>query len=339
MLTKLLTKPGKAGSLIEVVNSASSESLDDEFDWTIEQTLVDEGVAKYLSGNSYGFANSKLGIFERLNDEILLAIDLKEPARKTILQRRAERMADEALNFDDDHYLTSLHEDCNEIDKLIQWIAPWDEIDSYGLCDDEKFRLKNLPKKEYLLDRAENMRVLLGLVDLLFAFAYDVRTTEGDHTSESNWTIYKLSATLSWLETFDNLKETLITCMRRSLCFPYHRNWRLSIKVIEDVQRILKTGKKCTLKCLLKIHELLNRTVDLRYILNDLYITDYCVWIQTVSDKSLNNLGESIKQAVTEISKEDVGLDIVLLEKAAEETLKEDELRKLTSNMSCVEIK
>jgi hypothetical protein len=42
--------------------------------------------------------------------------------------------------------------------------------------------------------------VLLGVVDLLFAYAYDVRTTMGESTVESGWTIVKLSSQLSWLD-------------------------------------------------------------------------------------------------------------------------------------------
>ena len=37
-------------------------------------------------------------------------------------------------------------------------------------------------KKHYLLDQATETSVLLGLVDILFAYAYDVRTTEGEHS-------------------------------------------------------------------------------------------------------------------------------------------------------------
>ena len=40
----------------------------------------------------------------------------------------------------------------------------------------------------------------LGLVDLLFAYCYDHRTTEGEGNVESAWTMCKLSSTLSCLE-------------------------------------------------------------------------------------------------------------------------------------------
>lgn len=46
----------------------------------------------------------------------------------------------------------------------------------------------------------EEKRALLGLADVLFAYAYDHRTTTGDATVESAWTVAVLSPLLSWLE-------------------------------------------------------------------------------------------------------------------------------------------
>lgn len=40
-------------------------------------------------------------------------------------------------------------------------------------------------------------------------------------------------------------------------------------------------GKACVLKCLLDVHKVF-RENEPAYILNDLYISDYCVWIQRV---------------------------------------------------------
>ncbi|CAN0602372.1 unnamed protein product, partial [Ectocarpus sp. 12 AP-2014] len=61
---------------------------------------------------------------------------------------------------------------------------------------------RRLPNREYLIEAgsAEERRVLLGLADILFAYAYDHRTTTGDATVESPWTVAVLSPLLSWLE-------------------------------------------------------------------------------------------------------------------------------------------
>lgn len=44
---------------------------------------------------------------------------------------------------------------------------------------------------------------------------------------------------------------------------------------------ICVTGKSAALKCLLDIHKMF-RENDPAYVLNDLYITDYCIWIQKI---------------------------------------------------------
>lgn len=55
-----------------------------------------------------------------------------------------------------------------------------------------------LPKKE-LAEVKDPAAQLLGLIDILFAYAYDFRTNEGESTVESGWTICTLSSTLSYL--------------------------------------------------------------------------------------------------------------------------------------------
>lgn len=58
--------------------------------------------------------------------------------------------------------------------------------------------LRQLPRKEYLLESRE--AVDLTLVDILLAYCYDHRTTEGEPSVESCWTVNKLASSLSWLE-------------------------------------------------------------------------------------------------------------------------------------------
>jgi protein SHQ1 len=61
-------------------------------------------------------------------------------------------------------------------------------------------RLKDIPVHKYILTCSEQQAVYFGLLDIIAAYCYDHRTTEGDPTSESAWTINKLSAILSWFE-------------------------------------------------------------------------------------------------------------------------------------------
>uniref|UniRef100_A0A170YXD4 Protein SHQ1 homolog n=1 Tax=Triatoma infestans TaxID=30076 RepID=A0A170YXD4_TRIIF len=130
----------------------------------------------------------------------------------------------------------------------------------------------------------------------MFAYAYNHRTTLGESTVESAWTINKLSSTLSWLQSFECMKDVKIACIRRSLIYPLHRNWILSTAVMEDTLNILKLGRRQILKCLIEIHKLFNAS-EPRYLLNQLFITDYCIWLQKISEKRIVHLTQYFKEA------------------------------------------
>lgn len=327
MITSLLSVPKQRlrQPLIQEVDGEVGEDEDgeeEEIEWCLEQVVAEEEEEPLL-GEKYGFANQKSNIFNRLNDEIGLAIDVKDPDTKSRGDRRRERLDDEYSRFDEDYYLCCLFEDQDPISSLIQVedvFAQHVELDDSDLYD-----MKDLPIRSYLLDHREKKRLLFGLVDILFAYAYDLRTCDGEHTSESNWTISKLSSTLSWFETFDSMTDVVITCFRRSLIFPLFRHHQLSLTVMKDVLHVVRMGRKSCLKCLLDVRRIFNRTPDSKYILNDLYITDYCVWIQRVKDKTLEKVAEVLQEAVERVSKADLDLDLDLLERAARLAIHEEE--------------
>ncbi|EDK99375.1 SHQ1 homolog (S. cerevisiae), isoform CRA_c, partial [Mus musculus] len=73
-------------------------------------------------------------------------------------------------------------------------------------------------------------------------------------------------------------------------------------------------GKSAVLKCLLDVHKVFQEN-DPAYILNDLYISDYCVWIQKAKSKKLAALTEALK--AVSLSKAQLGLELPELEAAA----------------------
>ena len=337
MITSLLCVPKrvKRQPLIEEIEDDERQNVDnasqddeEDIDWCLEEAQPDEDQGESLTGRKYGFANQKSNIFKHRNEDICLAIDLRDPDTKSRGDRREERLRDEVSRFDEEYYLFCLFEDQDTITRLkhlTDFGLECDQLDDMDLYD-----MKNLPRRKYLLSSGEKKRLLIGLVDILFAYAYDKRTTEGEETSESNWTISKLSSTLSWLETFDGMRETIISCYRRSLIYPLHRNFGLSRRVMEDVVNIIKKGRKSCVKCLLSIRRLFNQTLDSKFILNDLYITDYCIWIQGVKESHLKKLAFELENEMPKVTKSDLGLDLDLLEKAAALVMHEETERKST---------
>ena len=81
--------------------------------------------------------------------------------------------------------------------------------------------------------------------------------------------------------------------------------------MIEDVRHVLTLGRKQVLKCLLYVQKQFNNT-ESYHIHNSLYITDYCVWIQTVPESALQSLSNKIKHC--QLNKQDLHLGICELE-------------------------
>lgn len=331
MLTKLLAPKSKntPSNLIEVLDT-STEAGDecdfgDDFDWCVEQVPY---VEPSSAGEAvkYGFASQKSGVFQRLQEDMVCIVDCPDPDRLTVSERRKLRLQAEWEKFDEDHYISDLYED-DMMQTFLDYCPCWCEELSAGkskeseviFTEEEQEVMRKLPRKEYLLEKAEEMGVYLGLVDILYAYAYNHRTTEGETHCESGWTICKISATLSWLEVFASIQDVMKSCFRRSLSYPLYRHWKLNQKVLEDVVHLLKCGPRRLLKILLEIRGIL-MDQDCRYVLNDLYITDYCVWIQSASSKRLQSLAEAVLKV--NLTKDDIGFNLPEIEKLAKEALK-----------------
>ncbi|ESO89850.1 hypothetical protein LOTGIDRAFT_233998 [Lottia gigantea] len=342
LLTKLLTPKGELSAsqpLLEIIGSnpdvLPSELLEtDEIDWYIDQKPCTDN--SIIGQYSYGFADKKSQVFKNLSQELKYIIDIKDPDDLSNVERIKNCSQQEADKFNEDHYLADLYQD-EVVVELVKVKPYWSDLsyqDKISFNDKEREQLCNLPKKEYLLDENDIMPVYLSLVDIIYSYCYNQRITEGENNVESGWNICKLSSTLSWFCYQPNIKETIITCLRRSLTFPLYRNWKLAIDVLKDTEKIFSLGKRQILKCLLDIHSLFIDE-DSRYILNNLYITDYCVWIQVASDKLIQSLSSSLHQL--HITKTDVGLNLEDIESAARLVMEEEissNLNNLTVNDS-----
>ncbi|KAL6111318.1 shq1 [Pungitius sinensis] len=334
MLTSLLAPKGarSAKPLIEDLSPGGAEDDDEEdFDWQMEQEVYKETSPEELGAlQKYGFGNQRCGVFARLQEELSDVIDLKNPEGATVDERRRGRLDAEAAAFSPDHYLADLFEDA-EIKELLKFRPWWEKLSpgteqegqaAVSFTDDEKEQLRKFTNRSYLLDKASRHQAWLGLVDILLAYCYEARSTEGEHNVESPWTIRKLSGTLCWLETYSSLHDVLLSFGRRVLCYPLYRHFALASAAVRDTTKILQTGKACVLRGLLDIHRVF-RENDPAYILNDLYITDYCVWIQRVKSKKMSALAETLQK--TSLQKKDLGLELDELEEAAAMVAEEDE--------------
>lgn len=339
MLTTLLAPPGALGvnkPLIEVIDGKNDGSGDEDdctnSDWSYYQTLPEENIV--TGGHKYGFGNTFSGVFTALQDELKGVVDILDPDNKPFSQRREERLACELETFDEDHYLADYFE-IETAQQCVEFIPEFYCLtsDEVKLSEKDQEDMLRLPNKEHLLDKGAKSIVYLGLVDILYAWSYNHRVTLGENCVESAWNISKISATLSWLDSFTQLKHVAVSCVSRSLIYPLIRNWHLAMEVLKDTAQLLSLGHKQVLKCLLEIQRIFNSS-EPRYLLNQLYITDYCVWIQKVKDNKLMSLADSLRKV--KLEKDDVGLELHELEAAAHMVLEEENSLSPQDNINTV---
>ncbi|XP_033213778.1 protein SHQ1 homolog [Belonocnema kinseyi] len=331
MISSLLQPPKKKTNIpnIEVISNPAADSeidkgekedegqISESDEWFIPQNVTEKEPLISLEHPQYGFGNKISRALDAFEEPWLAEIiDLPQPDKTPVSLRKSLREKHETKSFNDTHYVAEYLEP-EQINEYINFEAEWDKLKSEEIAfsEEDVDLLKELPNKEYLLNDKEIRSITLGLVDILFGSCYNYRTTLGENTVESGWTIAKLSSTLSWFQCFEEPKEVLIACLRRSLCFPLFRNWNLSMKVIEDVKEVLKLGKKYIIKRFCEIHSLFNKSCEPRYVLNQLYIKDYLVWMQ----QSPVSLFETLAKEFDEISvtKEEIGFNLIELEASA----------------------
>ncbi|ESO07604.1 hypothetical protein HELRODRAFT_190991, partial [Helobdella robusta] len=199
LLTKLLTVRGKTEAKppsIEIITdklnglSTNSGNLedeenevleDDEIDWHIDQQPVthdgdedDDPTNVSIKKPMYGFGHLRSGVFKTLKEELDDVVDLKNVDGVDEEMRRKMRTDVEDAAFDEEHYLADLYER-GAIDELIAFAPDWLSNDSQKVefTDDEKEVMMKLPHRDYLLSEADLRHTYLGLVDILYAYAYD----------------------------------------------------------------------------------------------------------------------------------------------------------------------
>ena len=94
----------------------------------------------------------------------------------------------------------------------------------------------------------------------------------------------------------------LITAARRLLIYPYLRHFDLVTLVFQDCLAILQQGKRSLLKCFLQLYHIFEHS-ETKYLLNTLYLEDYCIWIPQLSETTLSALAFTFETAVHDFDK------------------------------------
>ena len=92
-------------------------------------------------------------------------------------------------------------------------------------------------------------------------------------------------------------------------------------KCFVDVTKIFMLGQRAVLQCALSVHRIFEKT-DTHYLLNKVFMDDYCVWLQSLggaeegyADEVLRAIGKECSSVKASIEKSDMGdLCIVAIE-------------------------
>eukprot|EP00357_Protocruzia_adherens_P007018 CAMPEP_0115040254 /NCGR_PEP_ID=MMETSP0216-20121206/44675_1 /TAXON_ID=223996 /ORGANISM="Protocruzia adherens, Strain Boccale" /LENGTH=512 /DNA_ID=CAMNT_0002421371 /DNA_START=90 /DNA_END=1628 /DNA_ORIENTATION=- len=359
MMTTLLKPTQKAEErlnqntpLIQVVGESRSindrnspDDLEEDSKTTNEPALDTE------SKNNYGFNRAYRGFFATLQEARYELADF-DPDELDHDHRLIEKASVETRDFEPEHYLADFFEDEEikyvmtvDLDNLPtteetlklnkkfenMYIPAKDEdskkeeakksdVDLDDFTASERDCFVRLPNKEFLIKNEREL--LLAVFDIVNAFCYDHRTMMKDPTCETPWTITKLSHTLSSYIYYTDAKEAKISTQRRMLTYPLYRNFELAQVINKNATERLRTGKKDILKCFLNIKHLFERT-EPRYLLNRLFIDDFCIWIQQVPHSKFVELADELD--ATTVTKDDLDFDIPRYERKAVEGGDEEE--------------
>ena len=325
-------------------NSSSGDHEEDRSTRIAADELNDFSLGSSVTMNCtqyYGFNNMYCKVFSNLREIFGEALELKDPEGTPSTLRRLQRRNHEEHLFDPDRYYADYmgaEQDYIYVEAM-NFIPHWEmqfekwtventaeeAFDLTGGFDDTEYdAMQNkLPRREYLINdhSKEQRRVLLGLLDILFSYCYDHRMNTGDENVESSLNICRLSASLSWLESYefedDNALLVILHAMRRSLIYPYFRHWEFSKLILGDCAKILLLGKKCILRSLLQVRKIFEFS-EIHYIFNRLFINDYCAYIQGVDGDVLKNFAKEVEGSIDLLTKESLGLNLLEIEELAE---------------------
>jgi len=165
----------------------------------------------------------------------------------------------------------------------------------------------------------ENVKdVYLNLPPLVFAILYDKVTTLGIPTSESPWTISRLTPTLSSLSpaylaqtpdipfsTLPPLKQLKIALFRRVLTYPLYRSLALAEKVWGHSVQVVR-GKRSLVRVLLEAREICMEGEWSVY--GRIMIEDYVIWAQGCRERVLEVLAGEMEKVV--VDEGELGFDL-----------------------------
>eukprot|EP01082_Thalassiosira_pseudonana_P004925 g4521.t1 g4521 contig15:1196506-1198417(-) len=316
---------GKSKPLVNVIEEQLEKS--GAVDRIDDTDVMDDLVSVQKTRPSYGLFQHYSSVFrdyarEGLAHEMLECpnpdemYENEDMSEALETNRREMRLEVENDKFDPDRYLADLN--ISEEGDMI-----FDSAMKMSRISSQHYQRKSTISQT--LTSEQQRSAYLSLLDVLIAYAYDHRTTDGDATVESSWTVMILSPSLSWLESYnppyDTVAEVVRWCIRRTLIYPYLRSYTLARTLVKDVCQILLRGRRTVIRCLLQLHRILEKS-EAHYLFNKLYIDPLIGWMQQCEEKEVQDFGREVHEMLSDgdgdgtLGKECLNLGLVELEES-----------------------
>lgn len=324
-------------------NIESIRNAGEQFDWEIEQTPHNNSGS--LIKSKYGFDYRYEALLNTTLENGNDINDVPDPDHTPSSDRVTQRLHQEDLKFDPDYYVseyltgkygTDEDKEINGIHRLLkytpslvnlylEWYSQAEDkqrVMPMQFSENEQAQMRdNIPHKSY--DLQDLKRPYVTIMSLIFSYCFEQIENESTHNTESAWTIGKLTPQISALDqelfipensgiieqekkSGSMIRSALIAGIRRSLSYPLHRNYDLSIRAWKFAYYIMRAGKRLVTRVLLDIHEVF-RYHDAYYIYNKILLDDLCSWLITNGNENvLRSLATSLKSELDEMSRDKI---------------------------------
>ncbi|XP_017031805.1 protein SHQ1 homolog isoform X2 [Drosophila kikkawai] len=275
-----------------------------------------ERTYKLTNHFGYGFA-SKYSSPLNTSELDRATCRVAEPQRTSPIQRRQERLVDEMKRFSREQYkmnFVELQVPSGHQNPLR--FKP--KIFETSMTQEQAHLLHNIsrkqePEQQQPCDSLRQNEIDCGLISILLAICYDVRTTNNEPTCESGWTRSILCPLYCYFEQFDNYRDVLVAFLRRVITYPLYRNFELGRHCVRDAIEVLKGGRNWLINQLLLTHQQFAVGEPTRDSFNTFYLEDYIRYVTSpsaCSDEHLRLLARNLKNVLMDVSKRHLGLGI-----------------------------
>uniref|UniRef100_A0A182PL96 Protein SHQ1 homolog n=1 Tax=Anopheles epiroticus TaxID=199890 RepID=A0A182PL96_9DIPT len=171
------------------------------------------------------------------------------------------------------------------------------------LTDEQSYRIgviveEKARQTETYTSIEDHRTVLLSLIDILLAVAYDQLTNSNEiNEANSHINIHRISATLAYFVEFDGVEQMLRSFYRRSCTYPFYRSKEIALACVKRVvSRLSSEDRNEWMKQqLIHTYEAFKRTECA--VLNHYFVKDFIRYVELALDK------ETLQQCLKDIDK------------------------------------